>query len=140
VISANEEAARHSGMATKAIGAGALMTSGAVAGIVGSSLILGSFTGTMTEGFSSGYGFIGIAVALLARNSPVGCVAAALLFAMLQQGGALLETRVGVSSASVDITQGLVILLMAASAWLLLQAGRRRAARTLAPEGIDGTV
>jgi simple sugar transport system permease protein len=141
VISANESAARHAGMATTRIGAVAVMTSGAMAGIAGSSLILGSFTGTLKEGFSSGYGFIGIAVALLARNNPIGCVASALLFAALQQGGALVETRVGVSSASVDLAEGLVILFMAGSTWLLVKlTGHRRAAAELAPEGPVGTV
>jgi simple sugar transport system permease protein len=140
LISANEEAARHAGIAVRRIGVGALMTSGALAGIAGSSLILGSFTGSMTEGFSSGYGFIGIAVALLARNHPVGCIASALLFAALQQGGALVETRVGLPSASVDVTQGLVILLMAGSAWLLAQGGRRRRAPALLPDRPDGTL
>lgn len=140
LIGANEEAARHAGVATKRIGAGALMTAGAMAGIAGSSLILGSFTGSMTEGFSSGYGFIGIAVALLARNHPVGCIASALLFAALQQGGALVETRVGLPSASVDVTQGLVILLTAGSAWLLARRGLRRGPQALLPERPDGTL
>jgi general nucleoside transport system permease protein len=141
LISANESAARHAGVATTRIGVLALLTSGAMAGIAGSSLILGAFTGTMTDNFSSNYGFIGIAVALLARNNPLGCIASALLFAALQQGGALIETRVGVSSASVDLAEGLVILFMAGSTWLLVKlVGRRRSAVDLTPEGVSGTV
>jgi ABC-type uncharacterized transport system permease subunit len=57
-------------------------------------------------------------VALLARNSPIGAVPAALLFAVLRQGGGLMEARVGISSAVVGITQGLVILLVAAASFL----------------------
>jgi ABC-type uncharacterized transport system permease subunit len=80
-------------------------------------------------------------VALLARNNPVACIASALLFAALQQGGALVETRVGVPSASVDLAEGLVILFMAGSTWLLVKAtGRRRVVAELTPEGIHGTV
>jgi ABC-type uncharacterized transport system permease subunit len=140
LVSANEEAARHAGIPTRRLGALALIVSGAIAGVAGSALILDSFGGTMTDGFSSGYGFIGIAVALLARNSPAGCIVAALLFAALQQGGGLLETRVGVSAAVVDVTQGLVIVLVAGSAWLLLRLGLRRRPLAPLPERSDGAV
>lgn len=139
LIAANESAAERVGIATKRIGAIALMTSGALAGVAGSSLVLDSFTGSMSDSFSSGYGFIGIAVALLARNSPVGCIASALLFAALQQGGALIEARVGVTSASVQVAQGLVIILIALSSWLLIRLTRNRSEAALAPE-IDGAV
>ena len=138
---ANEEAAKFSGIATLRLGMGALITSGAIAGIVGSSLILDSLGGTVTDGFSSQYGYLGIAVALLARNSPVGCFFAALLFAALDQGGSLIETRVGVPSTISTVTQGLVIVLVAGSAWLMLRSGGRLgAARAPTPEGISGTV
>ena len=72
----------------------------------------------MADNFSAGYGFAGIVVALLARNSPIGAVPAALLFAFLRQGGGLMEARVGISSAVVGITQGLVILLVASASFL----------------------
>ena len=139
LIGANESAAEHVGISTKRIAAGALLGSGALAGIAGSSLVLDSFTGSLTEGFSSGYGFIGIAVALLARNSPGGCIASALLFAAMQQGGSLVETRVGVPSSSVEVAQGVVIVLVALSSWLLIRMTRNRASTALTPE-IDGTV
>ncbi|HEY2054052.1 MAG TPA: ABC transporter permease [Solirubrobacterales bacterium] len=139
LISASESAAQHMGISTKRVAASALLCSGALAGIAGSSLILDSFTGSLTENFASGYGFIGIAVALLARNSAVGCVASALLFAALQQGGSLVETRVGVPSSSVEVAQGLVIVLVGLSGWLLLKVARDRPEAALAPE-IDGTV
>ena len=140
LIGANESAAEHVGIATKRISAIALMTSGALAGIAGSSLILDSFTGSLSDNFSAGYGFIGIAVALLARNNPVGCIGSALLFAALQQGGSLAETRVGVPSTSVEIAQGLVIVFVSLSAWLLYKLVRTRTKEAaLAPE-IDGAV
>jgi simple sugar transport system permease protein len=139
LIGAAESAAQHVGIATKRVAAGALLCSGALAGIAGSSLVLDSFTGSLTESFASGYGFIGIAVALLARNSAVGCIASALLFAALQQGGSLVETRVGVPSASVQVAQGVVIVLVALAGWVLLKIARDRPEAALAPE-IDGAV
>jgi general nucleoside transport system permease protein len=119
LLGANPDAAREAGVATVRLGAGALIVSGAIAGLVGASLILASTGGVLTDGFSNNYGFLGIAVALLARNSPVGCVAAALLFAGLQQGGGLVETRIGVSSSLVAVTQGVVIIILAGSALFL---------------------
>ena len=60
----------------------------------------------MADGFSANYGFDGIVVALLARNSPAGCIPAALLFAALRQGGGLMEARVDVSSSLVLSSRG----------------------------------
>lgn len=139
LISANESAAEHVGIATKRLSACALLCSGALAGIAGSSLLLDSFTGSLSDNFSSGYGYIGIAVALLARNSPVGCIGSALLFAALQQGGSLVETRVGVPSSSVEVAQGLVIVFVALSALVMARIVRTRPEAALTPEP-DGTV
>lgn len=115
---ANEEAARHAGIATVRVNVLALLISGALAGLAGSSLILAGESGTLTENFSAGYGFTGIVAALVGRNSPVGAIPAALLFAALRQGGGLVEARVGISSAVVGITQALVILLVAGASFL----------------------
>jgi general nucleoside transport system permease protein len=142
LIEGNEDAARFSGIATRKIGMCALLASGAIAGVVGSSLILHSLAGTVSDGFSSQYGYLGIAVALLARNSPLGCLFAGLLFAALEQGGSLVETRIGVPSTITTVTQGLVIVLVAGSTWLLLrQSGHLRLGRRLRPEGrVDGPI
>jgi ABC-type uncharacterized transport system permease subunit len=128
LVGANREAATEAGVATIRLGAGALVVSGAIAGLVGACLILASTGGVLTDGFSNNYGFLGIVVALLARNSPVGCLAAGLLFAALQQGGGLVETRIGVSSSLVEITQGTVIIILAGSVLFLGRLGRRRIA------------
>ena len=123
---ANAEAARHAGVATTRVTVMALLISGGLAGLAGTSLILGGESTSMTDNFSAGFGFTGIVVALLARNGPWGTIPAALLFAVLRQGGGLMEARVGISSALVLITQGLVILFVAGSQFLF---ERRRAVR-----------
>ena len=127
---ANEEAAEHAGVPVKRIGVTALAISGALAGLAGSSVLIGGQTGTMTDGFAAGIGFEGIAVALLARNSVAGVLPAALLFAVLQQGGGLMEARLGIPSNLVLVTQGLVIVFVAGGTFLLR---RRRRARVSAP-------
>jgi simple sugar transport system permease protein len=123
---ANVEAARHAGVRTTKVTVAALMLSGGLAGLAGSSIILGGESGVMTDNFSANYGFDGIVVALLARNAPAGVIPAALLFAALRQGGGLMEAQVGISSALVLITQGLVILLVAGAGLLFEQVTARR--------------
>lgn len=123
---ANEAAARHGGINTIRVNVLALVTSGAIAGLAGASLILGGESRSMSDNFSAGYGFEGIVVALLARNNPYATVPAALLFAALRQGRGLMEARVGVPSSIVLVTQGLVILLIAGASFLM---ERRQTAR-----------
>jgi simple sugar transport system permease protein len=131
---ASEQAARHAGVRTVKISVVALVLSGALAGLAGSSLILANADGVMTDGFSANYGFDGIVTALLARNSPAGVPPAALLFAGLRQGGELLEARLGISSSLVLVTQGIVIVLLAGSTLLV---GRRRSRRVEAEEPLE---
>jgi general nucleoside transport system permease protein len=138
---ASEETARYAGVRTVRVGALAIIASGAIAGLVGSSLILGSESGVMTDGFSATYGFDGIVTALLARNSPAGVIPAALLIAALQQGGGLMEARVDVSSSLVQITQGLVVVLLAGSPLVLfwLRSRRRRVAEDAAAAVVEAS-
>jgi simple sugar transport system permease protein len=114
----NPEAARHMGMPIVKIGAIVLVVSGALAGLAGASLILGAQGGSLEDGFSSNFGFDGIAVALLARNSPVGCIPAALLFAALLQGGGLAEATVGINTSLINTVFGLIVILAAGSVYL----------------------
>ena len=124
---ANPLAARSAGIASTSVRVKALLASGALAGLVGSSLVLGNQSGVVADGFNSTYGYDGIAVALVARNSPWGCIPAALLFGALRQGGGLMEARLGVSSSLVYITQGIVIVFVAGSALLSRRLRYRRA-------------
>jgi simple sugar transport system permease protein len=123
---ANELAARHAGVNTSRMGVYALLISGGLAGVAGSSLVLASETHSLSDGIAAGFGFDGIVVALLARNSPIGVIPAALLFAMFRQSGGLLEARLGIASELVLITQGAVVLLVAGAAFLI---ERRRSIR-----------
>lgn len=83
---------------------------GAVAGVGGLNYVLG-YKHYYEEGFSAGAGFLGIAVALVGRNHPVGIVIAAILFATLSQGG--LAVNALVPKQMVDVLQAVVIISMA---------------------------
>jgi simple sugar transport system permease protein len=115
---ANPEAARHVGIPVARVGALAIVASGAIAGLAASSMLLSSQGGALQEDFSSNFGFDGIAVALLARNSPIGCIPAALLFAALQQGGGLAEAQVGINTSVIGMIFGIVVILASAALYL----------------------
>jgi ABC-type uncharacterized transport system permease subunit len=101
---------------------------------VGVAEVLGN-AGKFRLGFSPDYGFIGIAVALLGRNRPLGVVAAALLFGALQKGTAALDFETEHVTRDLSlILQALVILSVSAeglwSAWRHRAQARRKEAAT----------
>jgi general nucleoside transport system permease protein len=94
----------------------AMAVSGALAGMVGVNEVLGHRF-RFYQGFSPGYGFTGIAVALLGRNHPLGVLLAALLFGALIRGGLFVDIFTDhVSKDLVLVLQALVIIFVAAEA------------------------
>src|SRR5688500_7568654 len=86
-------AAEYAGVSVGGVTWRALAISGAIAGIGGLNYVLG-YKHYYEEGFATGAGFLGIAVALVGRSHPVGIGLAALLFATLSQGGLAVTARV----------------------------------------------
>jgi simple sugar transport system permease protein len=105
-------AAEYAGVKVASVTWRALALSGAIAGIGGLNYVLG-YKHYYEEGFATGAGFLGIAVALVGRSHPVGIVLAALLFATLSQGG--LAVNALVPKQMVDVLQAVVILAVATS-------------------------
>jgi simple sugar transport system permease protein len=137
LVGANEHVARHAGLSPERVGSRAIILSGALAGLAGSSLVLASQTPAMGEDFAGRFGFTGIAVALLARNSPLGVLPAALLFAALQQGGGVMEATVGISSSLAAFIQGLMIVLVLAATTVLFLLRERQRTRRAARGGVN---
>jgi simple sugar transport system permease protein len=105
-------AAEYAGMNVGRITWQALTLSGAIAGLGGLNFVLG-YKHYYEEGFATGAGFLGIAVALVGRSHPLGIVVAAFLFATLSQGG--LAVNALVPKQMVDVLQAVVILAVATS-------------------------
>lgn len=124
-VGQNPGAAAYAGIPVQQRTTLALALSGAVAGLAGSTLVLGVLHRFITH-FSPGYGFTGIAVAVLARNHPWGVVPAALLFGALQAGGLSMQLFARIPSDLMTVIQGLVILFVSAPALigLLVRMGR----------------
>ncbi len=111
----NEEAARTVGIDSGRTRMIAMSLAGMVAGMVGINEILGN-VGKFKLGFSPEYGFMGIAVALLGRNRPLGVVFAALLFGALHKGTAALDMETEKVTRDFSlILQALIILTVSAT-------------------------
>lgn len=108
-----------------------LLLSGAIAGLAGAVQVLGPI-GRFVAGFSTGYGFTGIAVAILARGNPIGILLGAVLFGGLATAGATIQLFSDVPIEIVNILQGLVMIFAVADFGLQRWFARRAAARTAA--------
>jgi general nucleoside transport system permease protein len=106
------DAAEYGGVNVGGVWFRALTLSGAIAGLGGINYVLG-YKHYYEDGFAGGSGFLGIAVALVGRNHPLGVILAALFFATLSQGG--LAIHAVVPKQMVEVLQGVVILAVAMS-------------------------
>ena len=69
----------------------------------------------LRDGFTSGYGFDGLVVGLLARGSAIGVFVGALFFGFLRSGSLNMEMVAHVPSAVIVVMQGVLIVAIAAA-------------------------
>ncbi len=117
-IGFNPVAAARAGIAVGAGVVTALFVAGALGGLAGALMLQGEQY-SLKAGFSSNYGFDGLVVGLLARNSITGVIAGALLFGFMRSGGISMEMMASVPSALVGIIQGLIVVSIAGAAYFL---------------------
>lgn len=130
------DAAEYGGVNVKRVMSLSMILSGALAGMGGINFVLG-YKGYYEEGFAGGAGFLGIAVALVGRNHPLGILLAALLFATLSQGG--LAVNALVPKQLTDILTAVVILAVATAVPEVQRQLRAAAANALASFNRDAT-
>lgn len=120
-------AAETGGISVAATTVKSLCISGAFAGLAGATEVMGVHF-RLFDQFSSGFGFTGIAVALLAKNNPLGIIPAAILFGALSAGAGTMQLEADVPQKVIFIIQGLVIFLVAAEqlAHLILRPFKRK--------------
>jgi simple sugar transport system permease protein len=106
------DAAEYGGVSVARVHFRAMTLAGALAGVGGVNYVLG-YKQYYEEGFAAGSGFLGIAVALVGRNHPVGVPLAALLFATISQGG--LAVNAIVPKQMVEVLTAVVIIAVAAT-------------------------
>ena len=127
-VGENPSAAEYAGIHVKRMMVISMSLSGAVAGLAGSTMVMGVLNRFITN-FSPGYGFTGIAVAVLGRNTPWGVLLAAVLFGVLEAGGMSMQLFAKIPMDLMTIVQGLVILFVAAPALIRLLAKPLQGAR-----------
>ena len=119
-------AASASGVNARGMVLKTMLLSGGIAGLIGLPDLLGN-THSYTTNFTSGLGFLGIAVALLGRNKPVGIALAALLFAFLDRSLVPLQIA-DYPSSVVTIVQGTIVLAVVVANEIARRVARRSAA------------
>jgi len=131
----SETAALYGGIPPAGTVIAAMLISGALAGLMSLNEVMG-VQHRLLLNFTGGAGYVGIAVALMGRNHPVGIVLAAVLFGALYQGGSELSFDMPLLTRDmVVVIQGVIILVCGALEQALQQplaALFRRPARAAA--------
>ena len=107
-------ASRVNGFPVRVLVLAAFVISGAVAGLGGAVELFGKTPFRLADGFGSGFGFDGVAIALIAQLNPVASIIVAIVFGMLSTGGTMMQSVIGVPTAIVDIIRGLIIIFAVA--------------------------
>ncbi|MFA9379278.1 MAG: ABC transporter permease [Lachnotalea sp.] len=112
-VGLNPTAAEYNGFPVKKLILMSFVISGAIAGVGGSVELHGTQFRLMS-GFGDGYGFDGVAVALIGQLNPIGTVLVAYLFAVLRKGATTMQVGTGMPTSVIDIIQALVIVFAVA--------------------------
>lgn len=130
-VGGNPDAARTAGISVTGTYIGVMAVAGALAGLGGANMVIGSTANALTPLVVAQIGFDGILVALLGRVRPWGVALAALLFGALRAGGNTMQSVSGISLELVTVLQALIVIFIAAPALVkaIFQLRAARAAR-----------
>jgi ABC-type uncharacterized transport system permease subunit len=134
----NAGAARTAGIGSNGMIVTAMLISGGIAGLVALQSVMGESFGYGPQATPEGYGFAGIAVALLGRHHPIGIISAALLFGFLDSTSTELQLA-DIPSSIVKVIQAIVVLTMViVNEAAIRRLNRRTAERTAASLTVGG--
>ncbi|RME70260.1 MAG: ABC transporter permease [Chloroflexi bacterium] len=136
-VGANPNAARYGGIKITRITVLTMAISGGLAGLAGSNEVLG-LNHFLAGGFSAGYGFDAIALALLGKSHPLGVVLASLLFGTLRNGATRMQSVASIPIDIISVVQALVIVFIAAPAivrWIYRVRAREELERAVFTRG-----
>ncbi len=86
---------------------------GAAAGLAGA-VEIGAVHGRANSALVAGYGFTGILVAFMARQNPLAIIPVALLFGGIDASGGLIQRRLDLPNAAVEVLQGIIFVVVLA--------------------------
>lgn len=111
-VGANQKAARVGGISVARTVIITMLLSGGLAGLAGAVEVAG-VQHRLVEGFSPGYGYLAIAVALLANLNPIGIIFSSVFFAALLNGADAMQRAASVPVPVIYVIEGLVIFFIA---------------------------
>jgi simple sugar transport system permease protein len=111
MVGASLPAARYAGVSPARAVFGLMVCAGALAGLAGAIECLGVHY-RLIEGFSAGFGFNAVAIALMGALNPLYVLPAALFFGFLETGALAMQRQVGVPSSLVLVIQGLTMVFV----------------------------
>jgi len=114
-VGLNPDAAKYAGINVKKIIILTMVFSGMLAGLAGSIEVTG-LNYRHELGFSIGYGYDAIAIALLGKSHPLGVVLASLLFAAMRNGATRMQFLTQMPVDLISMIQALILLFVAADA------------------------
>ena len=138
-VGANAQAAKTAGISVPFVITSTMMICGALAGLGGAVQVLGTEY-ALNADIAGSFGFDAITVALLGRAQPLGTVFAALLFGALQAGGRTMQSNTGVPLDIVLVTQALIVLFIAAPAFVryIFRVKKMNSSAALTSKGWNG--
>ena len=114
IVGGNPRAARLSGLGVPRLIITVCALAGAAAGLAGM-VEVAAVHGKANASLVCGYGYTGILVAFLARQSPLGILPVALVLGGISASGGLLQRSFGLPDATVSVLQGLLFVVILAS-------------------------
>jgi len=132
VLGANPDTARLAGIPVERTMLAAMLASGALCGLAGA-VELSGVVGFIPEGYSPGYGYQAIAVALLGRLNPLGIVLSALFFGALLAGSENMERSAGIDHNVGYVIQAVSLLVLLGAQWVRWEQRAKSDADTPAP-------
>jgi general nucleoside transport system permease protein len=115
---ANPRMAVAVGIPVAAVVVGSALASGALSGLAGFAISAG-VEYRLTQSFFIGYGFSGILIAFLARNTPLGVLVVSLLVAVLYVVGQSLQVFYQIPGSMVQLIQAIIVICVAASEFFI---------------------
>jgi general nucleoside transport system permease protein len=111
----NSSAAKYAGINVQRTIILSMLFSGMLAGLAGA-IEVTALNYRHELGFSSGYGFDAIAIALLGKTHPLGVVLAAVLFGAMRNGATQMQFNTQIPTDIISVIQALILLFVAADA------------------------
>lgn len=136
-VGANPDAARTAGMSVSRVILLTMAISGALAGLAGTAPVLGTER-FLANSSAGSFGFDAITVALLGKARPLGTVLAGILFGALSAGSSTMQASAGIPVDIVQITQAVIVLLIAASEAVRYYQNKRKVAQSTTANTVKG--